>query len=107
MTDRPQIISAILHAAPPLPLSVGTWSAVVATLRLSPQEAKVAELVLRDLGDAQIAEVLGISEKTVATYLRERISRKTGTRGRMQLAMRVLALALDMCDCRNKESRCR
>lgn len=86
--------AAILAAAPPLPLSPCQWREVARELDLSDREADVAELVLRDLCNKQIATVLGISKKTVEEYLSYRIPKKTGTNGRMQLSMRVLEVAL-------------
>jgi DNA-binding NarL/FixJ family response regulator len=86
--------AAIRAAEPPLPLSSDQWRVVAGELGLSDQEAKVAELVLRDLCNKQIATVLGISKKTVEEYLSYRIPKKTGTNGRMQLSMRVLEVAL-------------
>lgn len=89
--------AAILAAAPPLPLSARQWEVIVKAMRLSKREATVAELVLRDLGNKEIAAVMGISHKTVGTYLDTRIPKKTGARGRMQLATHVLAVALRVC----------
>ncbi len=99
MTQQSTAAAAILAAAPPLPLTADQWQAVVKTLGLSKREAHIAELVLRDLGDKQIATVLGISHKTIETYLRDRIGKKAGTKGRMQFSMRVLAVALQACPC--------
>ena len=76
----------------PLPLSKEHWTAIVQSLGLSPQQAKVTELLLRGLGDKQIAASLSITEPTLRTYL-SRISARTRTRGRMELAMRVLAVS--------------
>ena len=61
-------------------------------MRLSSQQAKVVELVLRSASRKQIATILGITEPTLKTYL-DRIAARTGTRGPMQLAMRVLAIS--------------
>jgi DNA-binding NarL/FixJ family response regulator len=86
--------AAILASASPLPLSPNQWNEVTRALDLSDREADVAELVLRDLCNKQIAAVLGISKKTVDEYLSYRIPKKSGTNGRMQLSMRVLEVAL-------------
>jgi two-component system nitrate/nitrite response regulator NarL len=84
-----------LDGLPQLPLTAAQWKYVVMVLRLSPQQAKIVELVLRSAGNRQIAEVLGLREPTVRTYL-ERIFSRTGTRDRMELAMRVLAASHDV-----------
>jgi DNA-binding CsgD family transcriptional regulator len=82
----------ILAAAPPLPLDTGHWQKIVEAVGLSKRQAQITELMLRDLSDNQIAIVLGISESTIDTHM-ERIQYRTGTRGRMQLAMHVLAVS--------------
>jgi DNA-binding NarL/FixJ family response regulator len=84
--------AAILSAAPPLPLDPEHWQKVVNAIGLSEQQARIVELILRDLCDKQIAAVMGISESTIDTYM-QRIGKRTGTSGRMQLAMRVLAVS--------------
>jgi len=82
----------ILAMAPPLPLEEELWHAVVQQLKLSSQQARIVELILRDLSDKQIALVMGISESTIETH-KERIRLRTGARGRMQLAMQVMAVS--------------
>jgi DNA-binding NarL/FixJ family response regulator len=61
-------------------------------MQLSPQQAKLVELLLRGMCDKQIAVAMDISEPTIRTYL-DRIWSRTRTRGRMELAMRVLAVS--------------
>ena len=92
MTGPTQIVGDYLETFPPLPLDDGHWRAIVHAMQLSPQQAKIVELVLRGLCDKQIAVAMGISEPTIRTYL-QRISERTQTRGRMALAMRVLAVS--------------
>jgi DNA-binding NarL/FixJ family response regulator len=77
---------------PPLPLDASHWRAIFAVLDLSPQQAKVVELTLRGLCDKQIAAALGITEPTLRTYM-SRISVRTRTRGRMELAMHILGVS--------------
>ena len=95
MSGSSDIPAQILASAPPLPLSSTQWQDVVKALGLSRRQARVAELALRDLCNKQIAVVMGISEKTVETHL-ERAGRRAGGSGRMQLAMRVLEVALTL-----------
>jgi DNA-binding CsgD family transcriptional regulator len=92
MTRRPRIVDLPANTAPPLPLGSLHWKAVCTALRLSPKQAQVAELMLRGLCDKEIAAVMGIGEPTVRTYL-DRISARTRSHGRMELAMRVLAVS--------------
>lgn len=77
---------------PPLPLSESHWKAIVSAIGLSPQQAKITELLIRGMCDKEIAASMSISEPTLRTYL-SRISARTRTRGRMELAMRVLAVS--------------
>lgn len=83
----------ILAAAPPLPLTPDHWQAIVQTIGLSPRQARIIELMLRDLTDQQIALVLGISESTIETH-KLRIRNRTGSSSRVRLAMLVLEIAL-------------
>jgi DNA-binding CsgD family transcriptional regulator len=89
------LVADILAEAPPLPLDAVHWQKIVRKLGLSNRQAGVVELMLRDLSDKQIALVQGISESTVTTH-QERIRYRTGTRGRMQLAMHVLAVSREV-----------
>jgi DNA-binding NarL/FixJ family response regulator len=81
-----------LEPFPPLPLSDGHWVAIVRSLQLSPRQAKIVELTLRGACNKQIAAAMHITEPTLKTY-QQRISVRTRTRGRMELAMRVLAVS--------------
>lgn len=92
MRQLRNLAAVILSQAPPLPLDDAHWQEVVGTIGLSAQQARILELMLRDLSDLQIAQVLGISESTVKTH-QERIRFRTGARGRMQLAMLVLSVS--------------
>ena len=102
MTRPTTIVADHLDTFPPLPLGNDHWLAIVRAMQLSPQQAKIVELVLRGLCDKQIATAMGISEPTIRTYL-QRISARTQTRGRMALAMRVLAVSHQV----DREPRCR
>lgn len=92
--DRPKRTTPSLPAEsfPPLPLDPALWEAIFAALGLSPRQAQVVELMLRGMCDKQIAASMGISEPTIRTYL-DRIWARTRTHGRMELAMRVLAVS--------------
>ncbi|HEX4146606.1 MAG TPA: helix-turn-helix transcriptional regulator [Pirellulales bacterium] len=82
----------VVGSLPPLPLNAGHWEAIFKAMRLPPQHRRVVDLALRGYETKQIAILMGIGEATIKTYL-QRIFDRTGTRGRMQLAMHVLALS--------------
>ena len=84
----------LLKFGPPFPLKPEQWARVSEKMRLSPRQARIVELVLRDLSTKQIAYVMGIGEPTIKTHL-ERIGVRTRTRGRIQLAMRVMEISHD------------
>jgi len=92
MTRPTKNVADYLKNFPPLPLDDGHWRAIVDAMQLSAQQARIVELVLRGLCDKQIAAAMGISEPTIRTYLL-RISAKTRTHGRMELAMHVMAIS--------------
>ncbi len=86
-----------LETLPDLPLNDRHWRAIFKTLQLSPQQARIVELILKSAGNRQIANALGISEPTVKTYL-QRVFARAGVRDRMELAMRVLAISHEVSD---------
>lgn len=92
MVPPSELSAQILENALPFPLEAHLWESVVQTMKLSSRQARIVELILRDLSDKQIAIVLGISESTIETH-KERIRLRTGARGRMQLAMQVMAVS--------------
>ena len=94
---RPVMLTALsimtrIKLLPPLPLEPEHWAAIVDRMGLSAQQAKVLELTLRGHSTKQTARIMEIAEPTIRTYL-ERISTRTKTTGRMQLAMHVLAVS--------------
>jgi DNA-binding CsgD family transcriptional regulator len=93
--ERAGCAKRIGDSLPPIPLSDEHWRAVVKVMRLSPQQSRIVELVLRGAAQKQIVASLGISAPTLKTYL-QRIAARTGTSGRMQLAMRVLAISREV-----------
>jgi DNA-binding NarL/FixJ family response regulator len=94
-TSTLRITSGTGNLPPPLPLDAEKWAAVATAMGLSRQQTRVAELVLCDRSTKQIARAMKIGGRTVKTHL-ERIGERVGTRGRMQLAMRVLAVSHEL-----------
>ena len=92
MASRTEAAANILDRSPTFPLAAEHWESIVKTLKLSPQQAQIVEMMLRDLSDRQIAIVLGISESTIRTHT-ERIRHRTGAGSRMQLARLVLEVS--------------
>lgn len=74
------------------PFDSATWAAVVVELKLSPQLARVVELLLLAKRDKQIAAELGVSKPTVRTYL-SRIFIQLGAADRAEVVLRVFAVA--------------
>gem|GEM_PF-6217139 len=58
-------------------------------LKLTKQQAKVAELVLRAAGDKKVAYELGLGLPTVRTHL-HRIYEKVGVADRAELIIRII-----------------
>ncbi len=84
--------AASIGSLRPFPLSAAHWQGIVTSLRLSRQQTRIVELILRCASQKQIAEALGITEPTLKTYM-QRIFVRTGTNSRMQLAMHIFALS--------------
>ena len=74
-------------------LSTGEWQVVDSELGLTAREREIVELVLADVKESAMGAELGISPHTVHTHL-ERVYRKVGVRGRVQLVVRVLGACL-------------
>ena len=60
---------------------------------LSPRELEVIRLVSRGLQDKEIAFELGISERTVQTYI-QNLFAKLGTKNRTEAAVKAISLGL-------------
>lgn len=72
----------------PSPFHPTEWERLTEALGLSPQQAKIVELILRGAGDKQIAAALGLSKHTVRTYL-NRIFSRLGVSDRLELVIHV------------------
>lgn len=81
--------------APPLPLDPSIWVEVADVLELSPQQARIVELLLRGRRDKQIALELGLGVPTVRTYL-GRIFLRVAVEDRVGLILRVFAVAQEI-----------
>ena len=77
---------------PSLPLSEQKWGLIVDRLKLSPQLANVAELLLRQLCRKQIGQRLRIKETTVRTYI-ERLALLLHVSGVDGIILRIFAEA--------------
>lgn len=84
-TSPADVRSEILR---PSPFGRAEWRWVVEALELSPQQARIVELIVRGAGDKQIAAALGLSKYTVRTYL-SRIFARLGVRDRVELVVHV------------------
>ena len=73
---------------PPSPLNSAEWANAVRVLGLSPQQAKIVELILRGRKDKEIAATLGLSYSTVRTYI-DRTFARLNVSDRVQLILRV------------------
>jgi DNA-binding NarL/FixJ family response regulator len=72
-------------------LELAEWNAVVRELRLSPQQARIAALLLYGMMDKQIAISLKLSVSTVRMYL-TRMFARLGVANRMELAIKIFTL---------------
>lgn len=78
-----------------LPLDVATWHQIAKALALSPQQARIVELILQNKQDKEIAAELELSVATIRTYLR-RIFDRVKVKDRLSLILRIFALAQDV-----------
>lgn len=89
---RMQLAMRVLNASHEVRHPPQKWNLqqVLVKLRLTGRLARIVELTLNDLTDIEIANELQISQWTVESH-RQRINLRLGVRGRMQLAMRIMA----------------
>jgi DNA-binding NarL/FixJ family response regulator len=81
-----------VESLPLLPIEPERWRAIINVIELSPQQAKILDLLLRGMDDKEIAPVVGIPQ----SILRDNIARilaRTGSNNRMELATHVLTLS--------------
>ena len=84
---------AAARASIPGPLLTSAeWDHVVQSLRLTGQQAKIVELLLRGNKDKQIAAGMGLSNWTVRTQL-TRLFRRLDVADRVGLVLRVFRIA--------------
>jgi DNA-binding CsgD family transcriptional regulator len=68
------------------------WEHLASSLGLSPQQARIVELILQGKPDKQIARQIGVSFGTLRAHL-SRAFERTGVSGRMELAALVFSRA--------------
>jgi len=72
-------------------LSPDAWHHIVASLQLSPQQARIVALILQGKQDKEIAAELHLNRYTIRTYLR-RVFDRVELEDRMALVLRIFAL---------------
>jgi len=72
------------------PLTSDEWHHAMRSLTLTPQQAKIVELILHGRQDKQIASALHLSQATVRTHL-ARLFARLEINDRVELVLRVLA----------------
>lgn len=91
--SRPLPIAGLGLLSPDLfPLEPSAWQRVLNRCQMSPQQSRLAELLLYGLGDKQIASVMRLSVSTVRSHL-NRLFLRSGAEDRHALAMRLIAAA--------------
>lgn len=75
----------------PFPFDPETWRLLTCRLCLPPQQVRVAELLLLDRSNRQIAEAMALAEPTVCSYV-TRLFDAVGVDSRLALALRLMAL---------------
>lgn len=77
---------------PRLPLPPDKWEALCATLKFSPQQKRIVELILQNRCDKQIAAAMRLRHPTVRTYI-SRIFGRMGVGDRLELVLKLFALS--------------
>jgi DNA-binding CsgD family transcriptional regulator len=77
-------------ASPRLPINPKQWAAISNALQLSPRESQIANQLLMNRSESEIATTLGISSHTVHSHV-ERLYRKLVVRSRAELLLRLFS----------------
>lgn len=85
----------------PQPPERPCFDEVIKSLKLSPQQVKIVELLLEGKRDKEIVLELGLSKHTVRTYL-QRIFTRLGVTDRMGLVLKIATLHCAVC----RHTRC-
>ena len=80
-----------------LPISAERWAAIVARLKLSPQQTRIAEFILQCWSDDEIADAMKISKATIRVYV-GRIFERVGVRSRQALIIRIWELSEEIAE---------
>jgi DNA-binding NarL/FixJ family response regulator len=83
------------ESLPQLSIEPDHWREVLDLLGLSPQQAKILDLLLRGVCDKNIAPTVGIGQSTVRAHIASILAR-TRSNNRTELAMQVRSLAQQM-----------
>jgi len=75
-----------------LPMDQATWQVIAEELQLSPQQTRIAELILCGYQDKEIAAELSLSVPTIRTYLKRTFDR-IEVADRMGLVLHVFTRA--------------
>jgi DNA-binding NarL/FixJ family response regulator len=90
-----------VYALPPF-ISPDEWQHIVASLQLSPQQAKIISLILQGKQDKEIGRELALNRYTIRTYLR-RVFDRVALEDRMELVLHIFALCANR---RGRETGC-
>jgi DNA-binding NarL/FixJ family response regulator len=80
----------------PLPLPARKWNRIAKSLRLSPRQKQIAELILQNRCDKQIVAALGSRMGTVRTQI-QRMFDRTGVADRHELVLLICRMSHDRC----------
>jgi DNA-binding NarL/FixJ family response regulator len=92
-------VAAREASLPPLPVAADHWQAMIDAMKLSPQQAKVAELMVRGAQLKEIASILGIKACSVRNQ-QERMYAKLGIRCGKELFAHILGVSYQVYQCR-------
>jgi DNA-binding NarL/FixJ family response regulator len=79
-----------------LPLPPEKWDEICASLKFSPQQKRIVELILLNHCDKQIAAAMQLRHSTVRTYI-TRIFGRTAVSDRHELILKLFAMSHDLC----------
>jgi DNA-binding NarL/FixJ family response regulator len=81
---------------PQLPLPSERWDELCTSLKFSPQQKRIVELILLNRCDKQIAATMQLRHPTVRTYI-TRIFVRAGVSDRHELVLKLFAMSHGRC----------
>jgi DNA-binding CsgD family transcriptional regulator len=91
-TQLPGVRQMVSDRLPQLPMAENEWNRLNSSLQLTPRQARVAELILRNQCDKQIAALMGLGVPTICDH-KSALFRKLRVSDRIEFILQIFRLS--------------